>query len=192
MSRAMMVSGAALAGLLATAVPVQGQAPDESADWRAIAECARIGNADQRHGCMDDVVRRAGLLDPAQEAAAARDDFGRGDRSQKPQGAVLPHEIPTTPAPAARPGPVQSEATPPAESVPATKRLSTTIRSAQLAGNRRLTVVTADGAVWQQTESEEFHALPRSGDAFTVERGSLGSYRCTFGRSSVYRCRRLD
>ena len=70
--------------------------------------------------------------------------------------------------------------------------LRTTVRSAQVAGNRRLVVVTTDGAVWEQTGSEDFHVLPRPGDAFEIQQGTLGSYRCTFGRSSIYRCRRLD
>jgi hypothetical protein len=188
----MMTCGATLAALLATATSAQTPALDAGAGWRAIAECARIGNAEQRHACMDGVIRKAGLLDPTREAEAARSDFGRDGRSQQPRAANPPSAPAPSPAAAQRPKPLQAEVTHAEKAGSAPDRLRTTVRSAQLAGNRRLTVVTADGAVWQQTQSEEFHVLPSPGDSFTVERGGLGGYRCTFGRSSVYRCRRAD
>lgn len=189
MTRAIVWCGTLALGLhaaagLAQSLPAAQAAGDAEAGWRAVAQCAEVGAAGRRHACLDDVLRRAGLLKPEREAQARREDFGRPAEAKSARTVprvVQPAPAPTPPAPAVHA---------PAPANPA--GLRTTVRSAQVAGNRRLVVVTTDGAVWEQTGSEDFHVLPRAGDAFEIQPGTLGSYRCTFGRSSVYRCRRLD
>ncbi len=195
MTRAIVWCGSLALGLhaaagLAQSPPVAQAAGDAEAGWRAVAQCAEVGAAGRRHACLDDVLRRAGLLKPEREAQARREDFGRPAEAKSARTAprvVQPAPSPALPALHAPPAPAVHA---PAPANPA--GLRTTVRSAQVAGNRRLVVVTTDGAVWEQTGSEDFHVLPRAGDAFEIQPGTLGSYRCTFGRSSVYRCRRLD
>ena len=192
MTRAIVWCGSLALGLhaaagLAQSPPVAQAAGDAEAGWRAVAQCAEVGAAGRRHACLDDVLRRAGLLKPEREAQARREDFGRPAEAKSARTA--PRVVQPAPSPALHAPPAPAVRAP-APANPA--GLRTTVRSAQVAGNRRLVVVTTDGAVWEQTGSEDFHVLPRAGDAFEIQPGTLGSYRCTFGRSSVYRCRRLD
>lgn len=191
MKRMIVWSGAAALGVLAATGFAQAPqaAADAEAGWRAVAQCAEIGAAAQRHACLDDVLRRVGLLSPDREAQARRESFGRTE--QRVTQPASPPAPPVRGAGTRTPRPTAAEA--PARPEPGNSdRLRTTARSVQLAGNRMLVVVTADGATWAQTESEEFHVLPQPGDAFEIQRGTLGSYRCSFGRSSIYRCRRLN
>lgn len=183
MKRTIVWFGTAALGCLATAAVAQ--APQAAADvedgWRAVAQCARIGSAARRHACLDDVLRRTGLLNPEREAQARRESFGR--EAGRDVARTAPPAAPSAaPSAAARvpPEPANED------------HLRTAVRSVRVAGNGRLVIVTVDGATWTQTESEEFHVLPRSGDVFEIRRGSFGSYLCSFGRSGTFRCRRLD
>lgn len=187
--------GLGVAALLAPMV-AQAQGRQAAADehWAAIARCAAIDQAEARHQCMDDVVRRAGLLSDDRLAQSARREFGNEDRAGPAVSSPAPA---TAPAPSPSPPPA-SVAAAPASTAPAPTRaqdigeLVTTVASAQLRGDRRLVVTTAEGSVWEQTQSESFRAMPRAGDRFSIERVSLGGFRCGFERSTVYRCRRVD
>ncbi|OYX10371.1 MAG: hypothetical protein B7Z08_01390 [Sphingomonadales bacterium 32-68-7] len=123
---------------------------------------------------MDDVVRRAGVLDPVRVAQAERQDFGREARAEAPRP---PARSAPTPAPAP---------------VPVVDEIATTVRGVRTVGFQRLRVTTAEGSVWEQTQAEDFPTGPRIGDAFVIERTTLGGYRCRFGRSSRYYCQRMD
>ena len=204
----MAVAAAVAVGLHSAAALAQAPqaAGDAAVGWRAVAQCAEIGAAERRHACVDDVLRRAGLLQPEREARARRENFGRDaePKSARTEPRVAQQTPPPASSPASSPAPsvrtaaVQSPSPGPPVDVRAPPepgnpdRLRTTVGSSRIGGNRLLVVVTADGAVWEQTEHEEFHVLPQPGDTFEIQRGGLGGYRCTFGRSSIYRCRRLD
>lgn len=165
-----------------------GQAGAAGGDWAGIVQCAAIDRAEARHQCMDDVVRRAGLLSDERVAQAAREDFGNENRAQPPRAAPAP-----VVAPAAAPAAVASA---PAPVAPARAgdidELVTTVAAAQVRGDRRLVVTTAEGSVWEQTQSETFRSTPKAGSQFSIERTSMGGFRCSFERSSHYRCRRID
>lgn len=167
------------AGLAAAFVPLAAHAQAGTAEagrnWAAIEDCAAAASSEQRHRCMDDVLRRAGLLSDARIAQEARRDFGR--------------DAPTRPAPPSASAAASASAS---ESTAGTDRLATTIASVQTIGYRRLRVTTAEGSVWDQTEDKTFNSSPRVGDTFEVEQASLGSYRCRFARSVRYRCERAD
>jgi hypothetical protein len=53
-------------------------------------------------------------------------------------------------------------------------------------------VVTAEGAVWRQTDTDVIRRLPRAGESFEVRNGALGSFRCTFNGNTSFRCERRD
>jgi hypothetical protein len=171
--------------------PAQSQpGPDQAAaNWQAIVACAEEAGADSRHACVDRVLRAAGVLDPAREAAAQRQSFGTPERRQEP--AVAP---PTTVAPHAtvvatpRAEPVQERAV---AAPPAISGIETTVSDALIGGDRLLVVATSGGAIWKQIDGAPFRRAPAKGAAFTVEEGALGSYRCKTG-SDVFRCRRVD
>jgi hypothetical protein len=174
------VVGAALCALVAPAIAsAQGSAGDAERNWAAMEQCAAVRNADRRHECMDNVLQQAGILSGQQVAQEVREEFGKEDR------------------PAPRPAPVErSQPAAQASAAPARAadldELVTTVASAHSIGYKRVRVVTADGSVWDQTQAETFTAEPKKGDRFSVERASMNSFLCQFGRSSRYRCERTD
>jgi hypothetical protein len=169
-------------GACALAVPAiawaQGNGAGDAGNWAAIAQCGAIKNADRRHECVDGVLQRAGVLSGEQRTQEVREEFGRQDRP-----------VPR-PAPVERSQAVQPVAAPtrPAE----LDEVVTTIAATRSIGYQRVRVTTAEGAVWDQTQGESFPVEPRKGDRFSVDRGSMNSFLCQFGRSSRYRCERTD
>ena len=149
---------------------------DPAANWRAVVACAEQGDSDERHACVDDVLRAAGVLDPVREAAAQREAFG------------APSPAPEPPARAAREIAPANPAAAPSRKIDS---IETTVADALLGGDRLLVVATAEGAIWKQIDGSPFRRAPAKGTTFTVEEGALGSYRCKIG-SDIYRCRRLD
>lgn len=163
-------------GLLAAGSALaQSGSGDPAANWEQVAACARLDGA-ERHACIDNVLRGAGLLDRRREVAEQRESFGE-QRRDPPS----PSPVQVAPSPAPPPEP-------PAE----LERLTTTVADAGFVSNRKLLVITAEGAVWRQTEGEPIRVLPKSGDVFEISRTALGGYRCRLGRSTLYRCERIE
>jgi hypothetical protein len=189
------VAAALVAVLVPGALMAQGATSGaESGHWSAIEQCARIDATEERHNCMDDVIRRAGLLNDARLTEAARREFGSENgppetRATAPAAAAGPSAA--APAAAAATSPRAAPSAAPTRAADL-DQLATTVSSARLGPDRRLMVVTAEGSSWTQVQSETFRNLPRAGDSFTIERTSLGSFRCRAGNSSVFRCRRAD
>jgi hypothetical protein len=52
----------------------------------------------------------------------------------------------------------------------------------------RLLLVTKDGAIWQQTDSEVVAPLPRPGQSMTVIKGPISGYFCQFDKRNKVRC----
>lgn len=172
-------AGAAACALAVPAIAwAQGNGAGDAGNWAAIAQCGAIKNADRRHECVDGVLQRAGVLSGEQVAQEVREEFGREDR------------------PAPRPAPVERVQA--AQPVAAPTRAAeldevvSTIAATRSIGYQRVRVTTAEGAVWDQTQGESFAVEPRKGDRFSVERGAMNSFLCQFGRSSRYRCERVD
>jgi hypothetical protein len=162
---------AATAFLLA---PIPAWAQDgqdgATANWQAIVACAKRPNPENRHACVDSVLREAGVLDPEREIAAQRESFGGTPRDE--------------PAAQAR---RETASAPP----PEITKLETTVANALIGGDRLLVIATTEGAVWKQIDGSPFRRAPANGAAFSAEEGALGSYRCKIG-SDVYRCQRVD
>lgn len=172
--RVQLFAGAALVAFMTTGLAQAQNGPSEGErNWAAIAECAKIAQSAARHACMDGVVQRAGVLDPAQVAQATRQDFGREER-------------------AAAPPPVRETRAPTPAAPPELTEVATTIQAVRTVGYQRLRVTTAEGSVWEQTQAESFNTSPKVGDSFSIERTQLGGYRCRFARASRYYCQRMD
>ena len=163
---------AATAFLLA---PIPAWAQDDqdgaTANWQAIVACAERPNPENRHACVDSVLREAGVLDPEREIAAQRESFGETLRDDEH---VEQARRETASAPP-----------------PEITKLETTVANALIGGDRLLVIATAEGAVWKQLDGSPFRRVPAKGAAFSAEEGALGSYRCKIG-SDVYRCQRVD
>jgi hypothetical protein len=179
-----MITGAKVA-IAGTALLAGGTAlaqigsGDPVANWEQVAACARLGSAPERHACVDNVLRATGLLDRGREVAEQRESFGGQRRDPPPSPPPLPVQT------------VRPEAAPPV-APGEIERLATTVADAGFVGNRKLLVITAEGAVWRQTEGEPIRVQPRAGEAFEISRAALGGYRCKLGRSTLYRCERIE
>lgn len=196
------LAGVALVAVGAVAFAQDTVPPEQR--WAQVVACVAQGSSDGRHACIDAVLRAAGVLDPVQEQAQQRAEFGRTERDLRVQAA--PPSAPPTPAtpaasttanlpaPAAPPPP--PAAPPPApDPAPLPERIdsiSTTIAAARVGSNNRLLVATAEATVWRQLEGETFRVPPSAGTPFEVRRGALGGYICTVGRGNSFRCARVD
>ncbi len=196
------LAGVALVAVGAVAFAQDTVPPEQR--WAQVVACVAQGSSDGRHACIDAVLRAAGVLDPVQEQAQQRAEFGRTERDLRVQAA--PPAAPPTPAmpaastaanlpaPAAPPPP---PAAPPPAPAPAPlperiDSISTTIAAARVGSNNRLLVATAEATVWRQLEGETFRVPPSAGTPFEVRRGALGGYICTVGRGNSFRCARVD
>jgi hypothetical protein len=182
---------AALAtGLLAigqaSLVAAQGSG-DPTANWSQVALCAKQTGSKARHACLDQLLRDKGLLDAGQEVAEAREAFGRSARAE---AAPPPPITPATKAEPLAPKPSKPQAAAPAETK--LSGLQTKVAAARLGADRKLLVTTSEGAIWHQTETLDLRSIPQKGDAFAIEEASLGSHRCTIGKSKVFRCQRIN
>lgn len=178
MKRAIQISTAAIAAVLA--VPAAGQKAGEGADanWQRIVQCANERSEGRRHDCMDNVLRSAGILDPVREIAIQRETFGQVE----PPGDAAAPSADTAPTATLAPLPPAPEEI---------RSLKTTVAEALVGRDRKLLVATGEGAVWKQTDDEQIRNTPREGSDFEIERTLLGGYRCKVG-GKVYRCERLD
>lgn len=174
-----------IAGVTVLAMPgaalAQGGGGDAAANWGAVAECGGIDDAARRHECVDDVLSRTGILSDERVAQAARADFGNPQRPAT-RGVTSTPEV--------------AQAADASRSVPARaadiEELVTTVTAVSTTGYKRLLVTTAEGSIWEQTQAEDFRSDPKPGDAFTIQRGAIGGFRCQFRQASLYRCRRVE
>lgn len=163
-------------GLLMTAgaAAAQSGSGNPAANWEQVAACARHDRAEERHACVDGVLRATGLLDRTREVAEQRETFGQ----QRPD----PPAAPPPPAVAA----------PPPAAPPVLEELTTTVSRAFDPGNRLMVIITEEGQVWQQNESKDLGLPPRPGTRVVIEKGALGSFNCRIGGGRTFRCRRHD
>lgn len=152
---------------------------DAAANWEAVVQCAGRSGAAARHACIDQVLRDRGVLDRERELSDARQSFGQERRAAPaPAPAVVPVAQPAASAP------------PPA--VPAElKALQTQVVAVRTGADRMLTITTAEGAVWRQTQTIDMRIPPVKGDTIEIEESALGGHRCKFG-SKIFRCRRMN
>ena len=55
---------------------------------------------------------------------------------------------------------------------------------------KKLLLVTADGAIWEQLDSEPVHPTPKPGESMQIRRNSFGGYFCKFDKYTSVRCER--
>jgi hypothetical protein len=172
-----LTAGALLAQVPGSITPEQG--------WSAIGQCASNSNERVRHACIDDVLRKAGLLTPQAEATERRRQFGL---DESPARAAVPAPAPV---PKSTPSPAPAAATkPPPAPVDAVERLDVQIARAAIANDGKLVVTTTDGAVWKQTDSDSFPRLPSGGEHVRIRKATLGSYLCELESHRTFRCLR--
>jgi hypothetical protein len=198
------VAGVLVMSALVPSSPAQENLPGEriarsDAAWSAITLCARIAKDRDRHVCLDDALRNAGLM-PAHPSAASVPAAGTAPAA----GASAPAAAAGAVAPAAAAPAAQApDAASPAQSKesradfglqPKTFRetgvartLKVTLRQVDQADGKLL-LTTTEGAIWKQVESTDVWPVPTGGQTMTIERGSFGGFFCEPSKYVSFRC----
>ena len=168
-------------------VPASAQDAQASENWSAVVRCAASARTEDRHACVDAVLRGAGVLDPVRETQQLREEFGQSEsaRPAPPPPPVAPPPPPVASAPARPAAPVAS---PPQE----LDGIVTTITDARRGSRGELLVLTAEGAIWRQLSSERIRRVPDAGNSIEIETTALGGYRCIVAGGESYRCERAN
>ena len=194
------VAGVLVMSALVPSSPAQENLPGEriapsDAAWSAITRCARIAKDSDRHVCLDDALRNAGLM-PAHPTAAPVPAAGTAPAAG---GAVAPAAAAGAAAPAAQPpdsaSPAQSKESradfglqPKTSREPAVaRRLQVTLRQVDQADGKLL-LTTTEGAIWKQVESTDVWPVPTGGQTMTIDRGSFGGFFCEPSKYVSFRC----
>ena len=105
MTRIIRLGGFALTGALVAlswvSEPAVAETPSAAASWETMTQCAGIADADVRHACTDEVLRKAGLLTSTPSSVQSQ-----AKPAAQPSSPVSAQSSPQPP--------VQSSSTPPA------------------------------------------------------------------------------
>jgi hypothetical protein len=142
--------------VVAAASPVTAES-----GWNDVAACATHTGSRARHACLDEVLRRAGLLSAEREQKEKRQSFG------------LDESVAAT-----------------APERPAGERVAATLAAVRETGDGKLILTTDDGAVWRQIESDRPQQTPRAGQRLEIRKASLGSFLCAVEQTLAFRCAR--
>ena len=170
--------GAAGSALGQTSGPPPGPPPS----WDSLIPCAQKGDPVEGFRCYQAAMRAAGYAPNPEIAAVER---------RRKFGLSLPslgsHKS------AAKPRAEVAQATPDARAAPPQEEPEdrVTVKLEQVAlipPLNRLLLVTTEGGIWQQTDSETVSPTPKPGETMTVIRGKIGGYFCQFDRVTKVRC----
>ena len=193
----------ALVALSWVSEPAVAETPSAAASWETMTQCAGIADADVRHACTDEVLRKAGLLTSTPSSVQSQ-----AKPAAQPSSPVSAQSSPQPP--------VQSSSTPPAppaktaalpapapqasfgqdrtreEEAKELKRIEVTLEKADKAGDGKLVLTTTDGVVWRQIDSDTTMPTPNGGESMRVWKNVLGGYRCRVGKWPPFRCKRVS
>jgi hypothetical protein len=164
------------------------------AKWDAITQCAPLVEDGARHACLDDVLRKSGLMPDPARGAASRQRLGSA--APAPAAAVAPVTAAAVAAsavvaPAAVAAPVAAPATavaPPSAKHAPDDLIQVTLAGVKRAGDGTLVLDTTEGAVWRQIEAAALHPEPVAGDTLTIQHTIFGGYMCQSKKWIVFRC----
>lgn len=173
--RSAQFAGAAAVAVVCAAVlctPPAARADAASAPKTA-ADCRAIPDFDQRGKCWD-------ALDQQKQQDAQvekKKNFGFGAGLRAPSiSALLPKKEDRVREEQAK-----------SEDV---RNLTLTVASSDLTPLGRVLLTSTDGAVWEQTDSDDVRAAPEPGDTVQVTKGMMGGFMCQISRWQSVRCQR--
>lgn len=184
-----------VAGVLVMSALVPGSPAQESltgermapsdAAWSAITLCARIAKDRDRHVCLDDALRNAGLM-PAPQNAAPASAAG----TSSPARALAPAaQAPDSASPAqSKESRADFGLQPKAPREPAVARTQQVSLSRVDQVDGKLLLTTTEGAIWKQVESSSVWPVPTGGQTMTIESASFGGFFCKPSKYVSFRC----
>ncbi len=181
--------GAGVTGSLAVAALSQEAAPATPPTWQTLVHCAQIGDRDDRVDCYDAAMRDAGYAPKPEAVREARHRLfglsvpqvnilrGKGDKTEKAEKSESNKE---------RRREAQA-----AEASETEDNVNLALTRVAIEGNGKLMLMTSEGQIWEQTDSEPIRSMPKPGYVMPVHRGRLGGYFCDVSKSQQVRCSRL-
>ncbi len=172
----------AAVALAAPASQAQDKAPPS---WDSLVKCAEMSDPADELACYRAAMRAQGYKPNVQAVETQRRKlFGLSLPSvnlaqREPKG--------DKPASAAA---GQAAGAPEAEETSGDRVDVVLAQVAMIPPNNRLLLITSDGAIWEQTDTEVVNPRPKAGDRLNIRRTNFGGYFCRFSRVNSVRCRR--
>ena len=152
--------------------------------WDALIPCAQKADPAEGFRCYQAAMRAAGYS-PNPEIAATE----RRRRFGLPSLPLISHKPSSktkTESAQAQSG-LRAAAAP--EEEPQEDRVTVTLEQVALIPPlNRLLLVTTEGAIWQQTDSETVSPTPKPGSSMTIVHGKISGFFCQFDRVTKVRC----
>ena len=176
----LLTRAAVVVAVLALAPPVVVRAQEKTPpSWDTLVKCAEKGDPNEELACYRAAMKAAGYAPTAEEQTQRRRKFGLS----LPSLGGAKHESKTARAAAA------PQAGAPAEDNDA--KVTVEIETmALIPPANKMMLVTRDGAIWQQLDTESVTPLPKPGQTFEIERNKFGGYFCKFDKFTKVRCLR--
>ncbi len=188
--RNIVTTAALAAGLvLAVAAPALAATPaGPPPSWEVLSRCAEAGDDASELNCYREAMHAAGYATTPVAASERRRRFGltmphiglpkgrSGARAGDGAAAASQAGSATTPSAA--------ETGDDADRVVVKLEQIATIPPAG-----KLLLVTTDGAIWEQLDTEDVSPRPRPGQAMVIQRNRFGGFFCKFGKLTAVRCR---
>ena len=168
-------------GAMQLAAPAQAQpAPAAPPSWDTLVRCADMTDSAKELECYRAAMRASGYRrNVERDAAEQRKTFG-----------LVP------PLFAKKPAQPKGEAEAARGAAPqAVDQDRTEVTIAEVAYMRplnQLLIVTTDGAVWVQDDTESVNFEPKRGATMEIRKTAFGGYFCRFDRTNAVRCKRQN
>ncbi len=177
------VLGAGLVVGIAAPAAAQAVPAGPPPSWDSLIPCAQKADPAEGFRCYQAAMRAAGYS-PNPEIAATE----RRRRFGLPSLPLISHKPASkskTESAQAQPGAAAATA----EEEPQEDRVTVTLEQVALIPPlNRLLLVTTEGAIWQQTDSESVSPTPKPGSSMTVVHGKISGFFCQFDRVTKVRC----
>lgn len=193
LSLGVLLAGAWLGAGPAMAQPAAEHPSGPPPSWESLIPCAQKADPKEGFACYQAAMRAAGYSpNPEIAAAEKRRKFGLNvptpfKHKEKPAAEVAQAGSRPAEAPAPGAAPASAAASPAEEEGKVTVQLS---QVALIPPQNRLLLVTAEGAIWEQTDDEVVTPRPKPGQTIQIERNGFGGYFCRFDKFTKVRCTR--
>lgn len=164
----------AVAGLLATAIPVLAQPAGQAAPLRGLEACRSIETDAARLACYDRVAAKLTAAERSGEVVVVDREQVRAARRQ-----AFGFNLPSLDLFGRR-----------GDAVEAVDRAALVVARAYQDGDGKWVLRTEEGQVWRQTDTERLGRSPRAGSKAEVRRATMGSYLMNLDGQRAIRVRR--
>ena len=180
------IGAAALAAGLrwgASAHAQQASAARTPPSWDALVKCAEIGDDEMELACYRAAMRDAGYRPSEAAVAAQKRGFGINSLLRRKKDDTSEDVAEAGPRGAAPAGPES-------ERLDKDRVTAVLAQVAVIPPSNRLLLITTDGTIWEQLDTETVYPLPKKGQSFEIRRNKFGGWLCAFDKRNAVRCER--